>query len=105
MLEYRVTKYDPAFRDSRGAYRRDVWTAVRDVGSSFGGVVLTRDQYQRVEDAYVAAALAFLREANASALTVEGLESHASPAPVTQGDSLGLAEVVEVIRRLLREEF
>jgi hypothetical protein len=27
----------------------------KQIGQSFGGVVLTREEYQRVEDAYVAA--------------------------------------------------
>jgi hypothetical protein len=58
-FEYRVTKYDPAFRDARGAYTRVEWTSVGDIGTSFGGVVLTEAEYQRVEDAYIAAALGF----------------------------------------------
>ena len=105
MFEYRVTKCDPAFRDAGGVYQRDEWTAVSDIGRSFGGVVLTRDVYQQVEDAYVATALAFLREAKVLALTVEGLESHAGTPPVSKGRSLDLAEVAEVIRRVLRGEF
>jgi hypothetical protein len=105
VFEYRITKYDPAFRDARGAYRRDDWTAVTDIGSSFGGVVLTRDVYRRVEDAYVTAALGFLREVEVSVLTVEGLENRAGPAPVVQGGALGLAEAAEVIRRVLRDDF
>ncbi len=105
MFEYRVTKYNPAFRDARGAYRREVWTSVGDIGLSFGGMVSTRDDYQRVEDAYLAAALGFLREAEVSVLAVVGLESHRSPPPVAEGNSLGLTEAAEVIRRVLREEF
>ena len=105
MFEYRVTKYDPAWRDDRGAYTREEWTSYGDIGQPSGGQVLTPGEYQRVEDAYVSAALAFLGEAGVNTLTVEGLEAHGNPPLIAAGSSLGLSEVAEVIRRVLREEF
>jgi hypothetical protein len=36
MIEYRVTKYDPAHRDSTGVYFRDEWTSVSDIGRELG---------------------------------------------------------------------
>ena len=106
MFEYRVTKYDPALRDAKGAYKRDEWTSFKDIGQSFDGVVLTRAEYERVEDAYVAAALAFLKEAGLSGLVVAGLENSAGHAlPFGNGSFLNLDQVERVIRRVLREEF
>ncbi len=106
MFEFRVTKYDPAHRDRRGAYTRDEWTAASDIGSVFGGVVLTAAEYQPVEDAYATAAVAYLREAGVGSLSVAGLENHAGvPLPFAEGSALGLAEVGGVIRQLLRGEF
>jgi hypothetical protein len=106
VFEFRVTKYDPANRDCRGAYARDEWTSVSDIGRAFAGVVLTEAEYQRVEDAYATSAVAFLREAGVSALVVAGLENHAAvPLPFANGSSLGLSEVGEAVRRVLREEF
>ena len=70
MIEYRVTKYDPVLRDATGAYTSDDWTAVTDIGCAFGGVILTEDEYRRVEQAYVDSALAFIREGRLSSLTV-----------------------------------
>jgi hypothetical protein len=88
VFEFRVTKYDPAHRDARGAYTRDEWTAVSDIGRAFGGVVLTEPEYRRVEDAYVTAAVAFLREAEVPSLAVAGLENHAAvPLPFAEGYS------------------
>lgn len=103
MNEYRVTKYDPALRDSSGAYTRDEWTSVSDIGRSFGGVVLTREAYRRVEDAYFEAALAFLREAAVATLTVRGLEG-SGDSEVREGEVLTLDQAGELLRRLLREE-
>ncbi len=106
MFGFRVTKYDPALRDARGAYTRDEWTVVSDIGQSFGGVVLTEAEYRRVKDAYATAIVAFLREAEVPSLAVSGLENHAAvPLPFAEDSSLGLAEVGEVVRSMLREEF
>jgi hypothetical protein len=106
VFEFRVTKYNPAHRDASGAYTRDEWTSVGDIGRAFAGVVLTETEYQRVEDAYVEAALAFLREAGVMSLVVAGLENPARlPLPFADGTVLGLPDVAVVIRRVLREDF
>jgi hypothetical protein len=105
VFEYRVTKYDPAYRDASGTYTRDEWTSVTDIGRSFQGVVLTREDYQRAEDAYVTTALAFLRETAVSSLAVAGLESHSGESSLTDGALLELDQADAVIRQLLREEF
>jgi len=60
--EYRVTKYDPAFRDKSGAYTKDEWTIFKQIGETFSGVQLTSEEYERVEEAYIQAAMSFLRE-------------------------------------------
>jgi hypothetical protein len=105
MFEFRVTKYDPACRDARGTYTRDEWTSVSDIGRAFSGVFLTAGDYQRVEDAYVTVAVAFLREAGVTSLAVDGLENHGDvPLPFTEGVALGLSDAGAVIRRVLREE-
>src|SRR5690348_8693669 len=103
--EYRVTKYNPAFRNSADAYTRDEWIMFKDVGESFGGVVLTLEEYKRVEDAYVRAALAFMSEAGLSSLTVNSLENRGRRLSVQEGSVLPLEQVGDVIRRVLREEF
>ncbi|HEY1381745.1 MAG TPA: hypothetical protein VGF55_33410 [Gemmataceae bacterium] len=106
MFEFRVTKYDPAHRDGAGAYTRDEWTAVSDIGRAFGGAVLTEAEYRRVEDAYAASAVAFLTEAGVPALTVAGLENAAAARlSFADGSLLRPTEVGEVVRRVLREEF
>ena len=106
MFEFRVTKYDPAHRDCRGAYLRDAWTSFGDIGRAFGGAILTELEYRVAEDAYATAAVAFLREVGVTSLTVVGLENHADvPLPFADGPALDLAEVGQVVRALLRGEF
>jgi hypothetical protein len=76
MYGWRVTKYDPAFWGERGAYLKDEWTSLSDVGKSFDGVGLTFEEYRKIEDAYVSTALSFMYEAGLDALTVTYLETN-----------------------------
>jgi hypothetical protein len=105
VYEYRVTKYNPAFRDARGHYLRDDWTMFRQVGESFSGVVLTVAEYERVEMVYADSAIAFLREAGLLSMTVADLEnSKGSQLSFRNGSNLSLDEVADVIRRMLQEK-
>jgi hypothetical protein len=104
--EYRVTKYNPAFRDSKGAYAKDEWTSFKDVGQSFAGIVLAREEYERTEQAYVSTALTFLREAGLTTLNIEGLEnSQANRLAYQEATVLSIEQAADVITRVLREEF
>jgi len=106
MIEYRVTKYNPALRDANGAYLADEWILFKQIGSAFGGVVLTEAEYLRVELAYINSATAFLQEGGLDSLTVEGIEN---PKRLTlefgEGSVLSLERVGEVIRQMLRKSF
>ena len=78
----------------------------KDVGKSFGGTVLAREEYERAENAYVSAALAFMSEAGLSSLAVDSLENHRGhPLTFEEGTVLPLEQVGDLIRRILREEF
>ena len=106
MFEYRITKYDPNFRNSRGWYLLEEWTSVCDIGQEFGGRVLTREEYDRVESAYVAAALVFLEQAGVETLVLNGLENPQELAlPFEEGSVLSLEKAGAVLRQVLREEY
>src|SRR5215469_11019635 len=104
--EYRVTKYDPVLLGPNGEYKGDDWTSITQIGQSFRGVVLTEQEYKRVEHAYIKSALAFLRESGISALRVEGLEnSRRQPLKFDEGSVLTLEQIPDVIGRILGEDF
>jgi hypothetical protein len=106
VLQVRVTKYNPAFRDAQGAYTRDEWTSSSDIGRTIDGSLLTETEYKRTEDAYVRAATEFLSESGVTSLFVAGVESSAGDDSVpTERQQLNLSQIGETIRRLLREEF
>jgi hypothetical protein len=104
MNEYRVTKYSPDLRDSSGRYLGDDWTSVTQIGQSFGGVVLTEQEYKRVEHAFISVALAFLSEGGLAPLRVEGLENaRRKPLTFREGTVLSTEQLRDVIGRILRE--
>ena len=105
MFEYRITKYDPAYRDPTGAYLHNTWTSYSDIGKVFDGALLTPEEYKRFEDAYVATAVAFLQESDCKALTVNGLECHRETPPSQDGGSLSVPQIAEAIRGMLRDEY
>jgi hypothetical protein len=109
MFEYRVTKYDPSKRDAQGRYLADEWIMYSQVGQAFGGVVLTMEEYERTERAYINAALSMLDECGVESLRVRALENRDRVREcsfdlyedaVLSGDQLG-----EALRYLLREQF
>jgi hypothetical protein len=60
MFHYRVTKYNPQYRDDRGAYLKDEWYLYSQLGDTFEGKVLTYEQYIEKENAYVNAIIFFM---------------------------------------------
>jgi hypothetical protein len=106
MHQYRVTKYNPALRNSAGAYTNDEWTSFSDVGRSGGAVVLTEEDYLRAESAYIDIAKKFLAEDCCPALRAVGVENRGdfAEAPI-EGALVSEGDLPAVCRSILREKF
>ena len=101
MFEYRVTKYDPKFRDPSGVYVRDEWTRYSDVGRS-----VSLDDYLFVEANYVNVAVSFLREACVERLRMQDVEnSHRTAGVPDEGTALESQYWVGAFRSVLREDY
>lgn len=106
MYHYRVTKYDPAFRDSSGAYTKKDWTSFDDVGSSHGGAVLSKEEYLRVESAYIDIAKQFIVEDGSPSLQAVNVEnSGAAASAPNEGSLISGGDLPAVCRSILRGEF
>lgn len=109
MFEYRVTKYDPGNRDRDEGYCVDEWTSWSHVGEIFGNRLLTIQDYWKVEDAYVIAAVHMLSESGVDSLCVSGLKNEANYVPETfdlrEGAVLAGNQLQHAVRCLLREYF
>lgn len=76
MNYYRITKYNPEFRDKEGHYTKNDWTSISDIGQSFADGVLTVEKYKQTEDAYVETIKVILTEKGISKMTICGLEKN-----------------------------
>lgn len=73
--QWRVTKYNPKFRDKHGHYTLvEDWTSPYEIGNSFDGNELTLEYYLRVEEAYIDSAISFMEESDIQSVRVLGLE-------------------------------
>ena len=75
MREYRISKYDPAYRID-GVYQRDEWTSIADVGLQFGGQLLSMEDYLAVEQTYIRFLSMLADKLHAFPLRVSNLESN-----------------------------
>jgi hypothetical protein len=106
MHQYRVTKYDPALRNGSGAYTKNGWTSYSDVGRSAGGVTLSKEDYLRVESAYIDIAQKFIAEDGGHRLRAVGVENRADSAEApSEGSLISERDLPAVCRSILREEF
>lgn len=64
MEKYRITKYNPEFRNEKGHYLYDHWTETLDVGKVLEGELVTKEEYLRVEKDYINAVLGILKDCN-----------------------------------------
>lgn len=104
--QYRITKYDPSFRDANGAYLRDDWTSYSDIGRIYNGAQLSESEYLAIESAYLLSVEEFLREAGIESLQLRGLENNrhrALPQFIQPLAMLSVPQCVEFARIALRE--
>lgn len=76
MKHYRVTKYNPINRDQNGRYIKDEWISVGEIGRIYDGVVLTNNEYLRVEQLYVNAIIEIMNCNDISRLKIGYLERY-----------------------------
>lgn len=118
MFSYRITKYDPKFRNALGHFLNNDWTSISEIGKKFDEKELTFEDYKRIEDAYVQAIMLFMDFLKLSSLKVTYLEKHGKrPSPdiyrsktmlelykkIFVGQELDKSEVSDAARLMLRE--
>lgn len=71
-----ITKYDPQFRDKDGNYKNKEWISFYEVGSPIEGEVLTLDNYLKIENKYIDAAISFFEFHNCKEITIKNIEKY-----------------------------
>jgi len=105
MYQFRITKYNPDFRDATGAFNRDQWTSYSDIGAVFDGVELTEHEYLRAESSYITSAINLLRGSGITELTVSGFEQHEEFNALKNGQVIPLDTIAEYFQGVLRESY
>ena len=113
MFRWRITKYDPQYRDKSGAYLKDEWIDYGEIGQTFEGKEFTLDDYLKTEEAYIQAALLFMEDLNVTSLRISRLISNSrTRKKVTTDDKIELVNntyvnkerIVYIIKLVLRHK-
>lgn len=114
-MNYRITKYNPEFRDENGFYKKDEWTSISDIGKKFNKIILTKEEYKKTENNYIDAIYEILREKNIKKIKVYDLEINKKNLSELSADEkdiikeinndkyLDLKKSEKIIRLVLRE--
>ncbi|HEY9753151.1 MAG TPA: hypothetical protein V6C46_09375, partial [Coleofasciculaceae cyanobacterium] len=102
--KYRLTKYDPAKRNHLGHFMAEDWTSISDIGKSFNGSVLTPDQYEATENAYLQVIYEFARESGITEFQIQKLEMYGDQFKFELDQVLSLDYSIQIARLALREE-
>lgn len=115
-----IVKYQPQYYKD-GVYTKDEWISVSDIGRSFDGEVLTKEEYLRVESAYVdtvkelleISGVKFLTVVNpcnfymlrAKALKKENKALYQVVSSLMEGQRIVVSKIDTVLKACLRELF
>lgn len=103
MRQYRLSKYDPTFRDAKGIYTRDEWTFFAQVGTVVYGKVVTLAEYEAKEAAYIRVVCSLVDASSIGPYVVSDLEG--THAELQESTSINRSALPSIMRSLLREEY
>lgn len=73
---YRLSKYNPAYRNNEGAYRKNEWTSICDIGTEYDDGILTVSTYLKVEESYCKVVKAILEKYSESSFSIQRVERY-----------------------------
>lgn len=105
MYCYRVTKYNPDYRDEFGAYTRDDWTAISDIGEEFNKKTFKMEGYLRVENLCVDAVIRMMECVGVKSLMVIGLEKYYETPRITAHHEIYTERMVQLYQNISENLF
>lgn len=76
MYTWRITKYNPLYRDSKGNFTTQEWTSYSDIGKYFEGIQFTFNDYIEIENKYINTVLQFMNCLHLKEIEINGLEKY-----------------------------
>ena len=74
MYAWRISKYDPKFRNEAGHYLKEEWIGPAEIGKMFADGMLSEHEYCRIESLYVNAVLRLWTGAGEPPLQIKALQ-------------------------------
>lgn len=78
MYKYRISKYNPQYRDEKGIYHKEDWTSYSDIGKKYNGKVFSKDDYIKTETQYCNTILNILEINGVQEVILEDVELYFS---------------------------
>ena len=107
MYKYRISKYDPQYRNAEGVYTKEEWTSYDDIGKTYNGRLFTKEEYIKTEELYCKAILNILKNENVNKMLLTKVEIYFSVDEIKQifqSKGLSLSVKEESIVRSLKNE-
>ncbi|MEK5464930.1 hypothetical protein MKY64_07940 [Paenibacillus sp. FSL R7-0210] len=73
---WRITKYNPEYRNNHDQFMKEDWTSFSDIGKPFNGEILTFNDYIKIESKYVNTVSFFISYLEIPYLKVTHLEKY-----------------------------
>lgn len=110
-MKYRIrfSKYDIKYRNELGHYLRDDWTSIWDVGKVCEGVLVTLEEYERVESQYLKTLEEVAKLLDVDSFQIAQLDKYDTDwtylgFPVEVGATVTIEQFLILSRLALREE-
>jgi hypothetical protein len=123
MNSWRITKYNPVFRNNDGTYGKNTWTSISDIGNLFEDGIFTVEEYLQTENTYIDTVSTFMNYLDISNLRVVELEINSQEckkfiqkypelytdeltilfSSIKEGMEFDVTEIANLIRLILRE--
>ncbi len=104
MFSWRITKYNPIYRDLNGRYKNEEWTSFSDIGKSFSGKEFKINEYLRYEGLYVTSIFEFMKCLQISSLEVNDLEKLSDNTNLIKSNELFSQEMIDLYLRIRNNE-
>jgi hypothetical protein len=100
MLSWRISKYNPKFRNKKSEYQKDEWTSCYDIGKLYNEKEFYVKYYMSVENAYINVLLSFLDITNTTVLIVKNLEKYNDNININESSLIYTEEMLKLFERI-----
>lgn len=76
MSKYRISKYDPKYRNEKGVFLKSEWTSYWDIGKTYSGKTFYEEEYLNIERLYCSCIISILKNIGINKMFITNLEKH-----------------------------